>query len=87
MVAAFTTPRSQFGFDIRPGAIVRAEAPDGSHHYFMILEVGDETVTLDGNHPLAGKILRFEVTVDSIRDATPDEIAEARKVFEGREIH
>jgi FKBP-type peptidyl-prolyl cis-trans isomerase SlyD len=34
----------------------------------------DGTVVLDGNHPLAGKTLRFEVTVEEVRWASPEEI-------------
>jgi len=82
-----TTPREQFGFDINPGAIVRAESPDGDHHFFMILEVGEDTVTLDGNHPLAGKTLQFEVKVEAVRTATAEEISQAKKIFEGQGIH
>ena len=45
------------------------------------LEVGmqfeakdDEAVTVDGNHPLAGEILNFNVNVVDVRDATPEEL-------------
>ena len=34
----------------------------------------DGKLTVDGNHPLAGKTAKFTVNVLSIRDATPDEI-------------
>ena len=34
-----------------------------------------ETVTLDGNHPLAGVDLTFDVEVTEIRDATEDELS------------
>lgn len=40
----------------------------------VVTEVADETVTVDGNHPLAGKTLNFAVEVVEVRDATADEI-------------
>jgi FKBP-type peptidyl-prolyl cis-trans isomerase SlyD len=40
----------------------------------QIIEEDEETVTLDFNHPLAGKILTFEITVTSLRPATPEEL-------------
>jgi FKBP-type peptidyl-prolyl cis-trans isomerase SlyD len=40
-----------------------------------VTEVEGETVTLDGNHPLAGMELTFDVEVTEIRDATEDEMS------------
>ncbi len=42
---------------------------------FRIVDVGDFDVTLDGNHPLAGINLHFQVEVQDVRKATPKEIA------------
>lgn len=39
-----------------------------------IAEVGDESVKLDFNHPLAGETLHFEVKITAIRDATSEEL-------------
>jgi FKBP-type peptidyl-prolyl cis-trans isomerase SlyD len=39
-----------------------------------VTETGLESITVDGNHPLAGKELHFDVEVISIRNATPEEI-------------
>ncbi len=39
-----------------------------------VVEVEDETVTIDGNHPLAGQTLNFEIEVIGIREATADEL-------------
>ena len=39
-----------------------------------IVEITDDTVTVDGNHPLAGMNLNFDVTVREIRAATPEEL-------------
>jgi len=39
-----------------------------------ITELTDEEVTVDGNHPLAGQTLHFDVKVADVRDATEEEI-------------
>lgn len=40
----------------------------------QIIDADDDTITLDFNHPLAGKALTFEVTVSGLRPATPEEL-------------
>lgn len=70
--------REQLGFEPELGAVVSARLPDGREQHLMIAEIEVETVTLDGNHPLAGQTLRFEVSVASIREATEEEIANGR---------
>jgi FKBP-type peptidyl-prolyl cis-trans isomerase SlyD len=40
----------------------------------QIIEEDEETVTLDFNHPLAGKALTFEITVAGLRPATAEEL-------------
>lgn len=42
----------------------------------VVTHVDEGTVTLDGNHPFAGKTVTFTVTVSDIRDATPQELAQ-----------
>jgi FKBP-type peptidyl-prolyl cis-trans isomerase SlyD len=69
---------SQLGFEPELGSVVSAKLPDGREQHLMIAEIDGETVTLDGNHPLAGQELRFEVTVASIRAATEEEVANGR---------
>ena len=46
----------------------------GETKEFTITKIEDGKVTIDGNHPFAGKTAKFTVTVLSIREATPDEI-------------
>lgn len=46
----------------------------GEEQFVMVTEVNDENVTIDGNHPLAGVNLVFDVSVVEIRDATDEEI-------------
>lgn len=67
--------RAQLGFDPEVGTVVQAQLPDGREQHLMIAEVDGDSVTLDGNHPLAGETLRFEVAVASLRSATSEEVA------------
>ena len=41
---------------------------------FTVIEVTDTEVTLDGNHPLAGQDLTFDVEIVEIREATAEEL-------------
>ncbi len=47
---------------------------DGGTRIYTIVKIEDETVTLDGNHPLAGKTLNFAVTVQEVREASEEEL-------------
>ena len=49
---------------------------DGKSVLMKVIQVTSDTVTLDGNHPLAGQDLIFEIEAIDARDATPDEIGE-----------
>jgi FKBP-type peptidyl-prolyl cis-trans isomerase SlyD len=66
--------RDQLGFDPKIGTVVTARLPEGKEHHFLVAEVDDNEITLDGNHPLAGRELHFQVTVESLREATSGEI-------------
>jgi len=46
----------------------------GETKTFTVTHIEDGKLTVDGNHPLAGKTAKFYVTVLDIRDATPEEI-------------
>lgn len=76
-------PREAFDFEPNPGAVVQASTPDGRVQHLLILEAAADQVTLDGNHPLAGKDLVFEVNVVGVREATEDEIAEVARQCDG----
>lgn len=47
---------------------------DQGEQSVMIVEVNEEEVTVDGNHPLAGVDLQFNVEVVDVRDATAEEL-------------
>jgi FKBP-type peptidyl-prolyl cis-trans isomerase SlyD len=53
----------------------QAEGPNGEMLMFRVLEINGDTVKLDGNHPLAGEDLVFDVEVTGVRDATTEETA------------
>ncbi|MFP5492971.1 MAG: peptidylprolyl isomerase, partial [Bacteriovoracia bacterium] len=42
---------------------------------FTIMSMNDEEVTVDGNHPMAGKDLFFDVEITTVRAATEEEVA------------
>jgi FKBP-type peptidyl-prolyl cis-trans isomerase SlyD len=68
-------PRSAFGSqEVRKGMQFRAET-GGGPQVVTVTEVGLESVTVDGNHPLAGVELNFSVEVMDVRSATADEIS------------
>lgn len=69
-------PRRLFPADaqLAPGMQVVAHDDQGRQIPFFIIGIGEDTVTIDPNHPLAGETLHFEVKVESLRDATEEEI-------------
>ena len=69
-------PRTMFDTknEIKPGMRFHAEAEHGEHTV-TVTAVDSEHVTVDANHPLAGKTLHFDVSVLKIRTATPEELA------------
>ena len=68
--------------NVQIGDEVVAESPDGEEVPMRVVEVKDETVVVDANHPLAGVTLRYSVKVKEVAQATDEEIAEAAAGFE-----
>ena len=60
------------------GAQVPMANDSGETKTFFVTDIKDGKLTVDGNHPLAGKAITFHVEVKSIRDATPEEIKSGR---------
>ncbi|HYF60820.1 MAG TPA: peptidylprolyl isomerase [Burkholderiaceae bacterium] len=70
-------PRDRFPAGLEPGMTfdaVPGEPADGE--LYTVTDFTEEAVVLDGNHPLAGMALRFDLEVEDVRAATEDEIAE-----------
>jgi FKBP-type peptidyl-prolyl cis-trans isomerase SlyD len=59
---------------IEVGMQFQSQGSDGSVQHFVVKEVEGDEVTLDGNHPLAGVALNFDVEIIAIREATAEEI-------------
>ena len=56
------------------GAQLEAENASGEAMTFVVTRIANGKLTLDGNHPLAGQTVHFDVIVRDIRDATAEEI-------------
>lgn len=69
-------PRSAFKDveDLEPGMHFRSKTESGTET-FTVIKIEDEKVTVDGNHPLAGETLTFEVEVNGVRQATDEEVS------------
>ncbi len=59
--------------DLGVGSRFRVRTDDGEK-VFTVTEIGDEQVTVDGNHPLAGVSLHFDVEIKDVREATAEEL-------------
>ncbi len=61
--------------EIQPDMQFEAHTSQGSR-VVTVVDVDDQTVTVDANHPLAGVTLNFDVKVEEVRDPTEQELAE-----------
>lgn len=69
-------------FEVEVGMQLRATTDDGEQTV-IVIDIDDEGVTVDGNHPLAGIDLIFDVEVLTVREATEEEIAHGHVHKEG----
>jgi FKBP-type peptidyl-prolyl cis-trans isomerase SlyD len=69
-------PRNMFPpeQEIEAGMQFNAQSPEGQSIVVVVTKIEEDTVTVDGNHPLAGVQLNFDVKVMEIRDATAEEL-------------
>jgi FKBP-type peptidyl-prolyl cis-trans isomerase SlyD len=75
--AIMDVPLSEFPkeFPLQVGLELEVTDKDENVMLATVLKVGDDTVKLDTNHPLAGKTLHFEVSVLDLRFPTEEELA------------
>jgi FKBP-type peptidyl-prolyl cis-trans isomerase SlyD len=78
-------PRDQFPpqIPLKPGTELQLRGQDGEELEAYIEDVGEETIRLNFNHPLAGKELHFSIKVVELRSATPEELAHGHVHEEG----
>lgn len=60
--------------EVNVGMAFEAMGPEGQSQRVMVTKVDGDKITVDGNHPLAGARLHFDVTITELRDATPEEL-------------
>lgn len=73
--AVQTLPREQFeGIDLQEGMTLYGQGENGETVQVTVKSFNDKEVTIDFNHPLAGKDLLFTVEVKEVREATPEEV-------------
>ncbi len=54
--------------DLQVGMLVHATTPDGKQMVVRVAEIKDDSVTLNFNHPLAGKELHFKIVIIEVSD-------------------
>ncbi len=70
-----TIPKKEFPPGVKVGGQLEGHTDQGTPHVFHVMKIKGDTVFLDGNHPLAGKELRFVLKVTGVRAATGEEIS------------
>ncbi|MGQ9847483.1 MAG: FKBP-type peptidyl-prolyl cis-trans isomerase [Bacteroidales bacterium] len=57
------------------GSVLPFKDDEGNEMEGTIVEITDNAISIDFNHPLAGQDLYFEGKIENVRDATPEELA------------
>lgn len=72
--------------DIQEGMQLHARSNEGVR-VLTVKKVENDTVTLDANHPLAGKTLHFDVEIEDVRQATQEELTHGHVHGQGGHQH
>lgn len=82
-------PRNMFppDIDIKPGMQFNAQSGDGQPLAVVVTAVEDDAIIVDGNHPLAGMTLHFEIEVINVREASEEELQHGHVHAPGDEHH
>lgn len=62
------------------GTTIVMENEQGNRKTFLVTRIDDKTLTVDGNNPLCGRDVVFELEILNVRDATEAEIAAGGKI-------
>jgi len=71
----------------RVGAQVEMMNDKGDSRTFAVTHIEDGKLTVDGNHPMAGKVITFKIKVVDIRDANPDELENGVAAMQAPVLH
>jgi FKBP-type peptidyl-prolyl cis-trans isomerase SlyD len=71
----------------RIGAEVEMMNDKGEAKTFTVTRIDDGKLTVDGNHPMAGKSIIFQIRVVDIRDATPEELEKGVAAMQAPVLH
>ncbi len=69
-----TIPKREFPPGVKVGGSLQGRDASGASRVFTVVKVKGDQVLLDGNHPMAGKALRFSLTVADVRAASAAEV-------------
>ncbi|MET0330047.1 MAG: peptidylprolyl isomerase [Dyella sp.] len=72
--------------DLQPGMQFQGRGPQGAINV-TVTKVEGDTVTVDGNHPLAGQTLHFAIEVTQVREASEEELSHGHVHGEGGHHH
>lgn len=77
----FLEPRHLFPDDLQEGLTMEGSAlPEGCHPdaprdtLYTVTDIYPDHIVIDGNHPLAGIAIRITMKVESVREATEEEV-------------
>jgi len=79
--------RAEFPETVQPGDEFVAASPDGEEVVLNVVEVNEDSVLVDANHPLAGMTLHYEIEVRAVRGATEEEIEAAARALDEAHEH
>jgi FKBP-type peptidyl-prolyl cis-trans isomerase SlyD len=81
-------PRDLFPKNVAVGMQFEGAAEGSEHHViYTVTKISDDKVSVDGNHPLAGKDLVFNCKVTAVRKATEEELSHGHVHGEGGHHH
>lgn len=80
-------PKKKLPQNLQVGQSVSIVGKSGKVRTYNILQFHDDMVSLDGNHPLAGHDLTFEIQAVEVRNASPAEIKESVNTVSNQLLH
>ena len=70
-----TMPKAEFPPGVKVGGQLEGHDDQGRQQVFTVMKIKGDTVMLDGNHPLAGQTLTFQLKVLDVQAASAEEVA------------